>query len=205
MATLTDSQLTLAKALRVDGHTWEEIGKTFGVSRGTIRRAVCPEYREREKSYKRRWRAGFALEKVRPVPLRCYVEGVELPDREYHQSDDRRKRILDRENSIQSRLASRLRTRLWKAIKGQSHVRGLGCTIEELAEWLELQFHDHPRTGEAMTWDNWGPDGWHIDHVLPLASFDLTDSEQLKEACSFWNLQPLWAEFNLSKGAIYEY
>jgi len=50
-----------------------------------------------------------------------------------------------------------------------------------------------------MTWDNWTLDGWHIDHIKPLASFDLTDRKQLLEACHYTNLQPLWAKDNLTK------
>lgn len=49
-----------------------------------------------------------------------------------------------------------------------------------------------------MTWENFGE--WHIDHIVPLSKFNLTDYEQLKIACHFSNLQPLWAKDNLSKG-----
>ena len=40
-----------------------------------------------------------------------------------------------------------------------------------------------------------------IDHIKPLASFDLTNREQFLEACNYKNLQPLWAKENLSKGS----
>jgi hypothetical protein len=40
-----------------------------------------------------------------------------------------------------------------------------------------------------------------IDHIKPCAAFDLTDPAQQKECFHFSNLQLLWAEDNLSKGA----
>jgi hypothetical protein len=50
-----------------------------------------------------------------------------------------------------------------------------------------------------MSWDNWGTHGWHIDHIIPLSSFDLTDREQFLKACHYTNLQPLWAADNIRK------
>lgn len=98
---------------------------------------------------------------------------------------------------IQFKLRQILRSRLTKAIsrdyKTGSAVRDLGCTIAELKTYLELLFQP------GMSWDNWIPDGWHIDHIKPLASFDLTNREQFLQACHYTNLQPLWAEENLSK------
>ncbi len=61
-------------------------------------------------------------------------------------------------------------------------------------EHLEKQFK------EGMTWENHGLYGWHIDHIIPCASFDLTDLEQQKKCFHYTNLQPLWAKENLIKG-----
>lgn len=50
----------------------------------------------------------------------------------------------------------------------------------------------------GMSWNNWSKTGWHIDHIKPLASAEY--SEDLIKLCHYTNLQPLWAEENLSKG-----
>ena len=42
--------------------------------------------------------------------------------------------------------------------------------------------------------------GYHIDHIKPLCSFDLTDPEQIKEAFAPENHQWLLAEDNRKKG-----
>jgi len=106
------------------------------------------------------------------------------------------------------RLACSLRSRLHNALrrgnadKSGSAVSDLGCTIPELKAHLESQFYSHPETGEVMTWENWSPTGWHIDHKKPLALLikDPTNSELFFELNHFSNLQPLWAEHNLAKG-----
>lgn len=67
----------------------------------------------------------------------------------------------------------------------------LGCTWEELAAHLESQFTDD------MSWDNLGD--WHIDHIVPLASANT--KEETVALNHYTNLQPLWAEDNLRKGA----
>ena len=70
----------------------------------------------------------------------------------------------------------------------------LGCTIKEFKRHIEDQFQ------EGMTWDNHTRDGWHIDHIKPLSSFDLTKAENQLKACHYSNLQPLWAIENMQKG-----
>ena len=52
----------------------------------------------------------------------------------------------------------------------------LGCTFDEYKIFLEKKFK------ENMEWSNMGgKNGWHIDHIKPLASFDLSKkTEQLK-------------------------
>ncbi len=110
-----------------------------------------------------------------------------------------------KEKDINFKLACNLRSRLRNAVKRNqksgSAVKDLECSIEELKQHLEKQFYLHPKTKKKMNWDNYGTFGWHIDHIIPLANFDLTNRYQFLEACCYINLQPLWAIDNLSKGA----
>ena len=112
----------------------------------------------------------------------------------YQNSYSKNRKVVD----LNFKLTLSLRTRLNSAIRGNyksgSAISDLGCSIEELKQHLESQFQP------GMTWNNWSRDGWHIDHIKPLANFDLTKEEELKKACHYTNIQPLWAEDNLSKG-----
>ena len=98
---------------------------------------------------------------------------------------------------INFKLAKNLRSRLYDAIKGNfksgSAVRDLGCTVDELKIYLAKQFK------EGMTWDNWSLEVWHVDHIIPLAVFNLEDKNQLLQAVHYSNLQPMWAHDNLVK------
>jgi hypothetical protein len=67
----------------------------------------------------------------------------------------------------------------------------IGCTIEHLKQYLERQFV------LGMNWDNWGE--WHIDHKIPCATFDLTNTDEQRRCFHYTNLQPLWAIDNFVK------
>lgn len=69
----------------------------------------------------------------------------------------------------------------------------IGCGWRQVREHLEAKFTP------GMSWETYGIHGWHIDHIRPLASFDLTKTEECKAAFHYTNLQPLWAKDNLAK------
>jgi hypothetical protein len=96
------------------------------------------------------------------------------------------------------RLTRSLRVRLQQAFKSQgvekteSTFNLAGCTKEGLRQHLVSQFR------EGMTLENHGPI-WHIDHIRPCASFDLSDKAQAAACFHYSNLQPLFAEENRMK------
>lgn len=96
------------------------------------------------------------------------------------------------------KLIRAIRTRLRSAISNKqktgSAVKDLGCSISEVKIHLEKQFKP------GMTWENYGRNGWHIDHIIPLSKFNLSNREEFLKANHYTNLQPLWAEENYKKG-----
>ena len=96
------------------------------------------------------------------------------------------------------RITKLLRRRVYGFVKNKKFktMELLGCSIKKLWEHLESKFQP------GMTKENHGK--WHIDHIKPCISFDLTDPEQQKICFHYTNLQPLWAEDNLKKGAKYD-
>ena len=79
--------------------------------------------------------------------------------------------------------------------ESKSTARLIGCSIQKLMAHLERQFTP------GMSWENYGYSGWHVDHRIPCAAFDLADPEQQRECFHYTNLQPLWADANFAKAA----
>ena len=98
--------------------------------------------------------------------------------------------LFKMKESIRSRTHSAFKASRWS--KNSGNIEMLGCTYEEAFKHIENQFT------EGMSWDNHSLFGWHIDHIIPLAS--AKTEEELIKLCHYTNLQPLWAEENLSKG-----
>ena len=67
----------------------------------------------------------------------------------------------------------------------------VGCEPKKLKEHIEKQFKD------GMCWENYGLNGWHIDHIIPLIS--AKTEEEIYKLCHYTNLQPLWWYENLEK------
>jgi hypothetical protein len=102
-----------------------------------------------------------------------------------------------RENSPSWRLQNRLRNRVRNVVaraRGHKSARTqelVGCSWDHLRLWLVFNFQP------GMSLKNYGL--WHVDHILPCSSFDLTDPAQQRACFHYTNLQPLWAKDNLAK------
>lgn len=135
------------------------------------------------------------------------------PERFRRNTEEWRKRNPEKVRAIVARRTAKERSnpkvRLEKAIKAgiQSSIRNgtkagrrttdlLGYTYEELKSHLERQFT------KGMSWDNYGGYyGWHVDHIIPLVSFDYQtpDDPSFKDCWALTNLRPLWGRENRAK------
>ena len=93
------------------------------------------------------------------------------------------------------RMADNLRCGLWHAMKGKCKPKRtmelLGCSLEQLRDHLSAQFT------KGMNLENYGE--WHIDHILPVSSFDHSKTEQVAVCWHYSNMQPLWGRDNIIK------
>ena len=111
----------------------------------------------------------------------------------YHQKYSLTRYKKDINFRIVSNLRTRLTDALKKNIKSKRTLELLGCSVEFLKKHLESKFKDD------MSWENHSFKGWHIDHILPCASFDLSNPEEQMKCFHWSNMQPLWARDNLKK------
>jgi hypothetical protein len=93
------------------------------------------------------------------------------------------------------RLAEMVRGAIVRNGKSPRAEAFLGYSVGALKQHMERQFT------KGMTWEAFTAGRIHIDHRVPMSSFDLSNPEELQRAWAITNLQPLWAEANLAKGS----
>ena len=71
----------------------------------------------------------------------------------------------------------------------------VGYTLQDLKKHLEKLFLP------GMSWENYGRNGWHIDHIIPRSFFKFNSMEdvEFRYMWSLDNLQPLWKKDNFEK------
>lgn len=166
------------------------------------------------------------LEKRKESRKKYYVKNIEkmrTEKKEYYKKHKNEKAIYDIEyrknnkekikqykinwqrknkDNIIYKIKRNLRRRIHHVIKNNyksdTTINLLGCSIEFFIQYIESLFQN------GMSWENYGQYGWHIDHIKPCSSFDLSDPEQQKLCFHYSNQRPLWWIDNLKKGKSVE-
>jgi hypothetical protein len=91
------------------------------------------------------------------------------------------------ERAVQRRLWGFLKNKVWR----EHYVKYFGCSKDVFFLYIESLFKP------GMTWENYGK--WHIDHIIPCSAFSNDTPEDIMKCFHYTNMQPLWAQDNLSK------
>ena len=183
----------------------KEVRRKTDAARTDKKKQYRQENKEHIKQYHERYYENENNKNRRDEKRRDWVKNnpdkITATQQKYKQSEHGKKaareyRVKKRANDSEFKIACVVRSRIARVINGgrkyDSSFELVGCSPEFLKKYIEWQFDD------GMTWDNHGIH-WHIDHIIPLSWFDLTDPEQQKLAFDFTNMQPLLARDNLSK------
>ena len=174
--------------------------KEWGLNNKERSKKYRKEYRLNNKEKQRQYEKKWYLNNKEKVNQKCKQWRLNNKKhiREYSNKYERERKKRD----PNYKLIKNMRTRIWFALKrkykykSKSTIKLLGCSVEECWQHLESKFQP------GMTKENHGL--WHVDHIRPCASFDLTDPEQQKICFHYTNLEPMWAIDNLKKGAKYD-
>lgn len=150
------------------------------------KRRAYNRMRNQDPKYKEYHRLRQLTENMTPEQ----IERRKKRQQEYHRRSGNKQRKERRHIDESYRIVMNMRRRMNHALKGNlkdaTSLQLCGCTIEFLAEHLRS-----PDDGQI----------YHIDHVRPCKTFDLSNPIH-QRVCFHWtNLQILSAEENLKKGA----
>lgn len=142
-------------------------------------------------------------ERRRATARRYYYRHKELIRKKAWEARDkiaaqlRARRKTDPQFRLRCTLRSRIKSALRSCGIGQrvSIAKLVGCSFDELKTHLEAQFTNGMRWGEPRR-------TWHVDHIVPLVAFDLSDVEELQTACNWRNLRPMGGLENRCKHRI---
>lgn len=140
---------------------------------------------EKYREYARQYRERLASD-----PVKLAEHNRKLCDR------IKRRKASDPNFRLRWQMRGRILMSLKRGVaKSGSTVELVGCTIPELRRHIEKQWAD------GMSWENYGRGGWHIDHIVPCAAFDMTNPTEQRKCFHYMNLRPMWERDNLSKGS----
>jgi hypothetical protein len=102
-----------------------------------------------------------------------------------------RPRLREQRRKYRKTPRERIHRNLRKRLQGIAKIKCPTCTSGQIKRQIESLWK------KGMTWENYGK--WHIDHIVPLSHWDLSNPDHVRRANHFTNLQPLWAKTNLKK------
>jgi hypothetical protein len=132
----------------------------------------------------------------------CCICSSSKKREKYSNDEEYRKRIIkktylfhkNKPVTPNQKIKNRIRNGIFRYLetKNKRTFEYLGCSGNEYTNWLL-------NNNNSYTFENYGKE-WHIDHVIPLSKFDITNEEQQLLAFNWRNTMPLSVKENLKKG-----
>ena len=122
-------------------------------------------------------------------------EKIKQYNKEYQKKYQKEYQKEKRKTDPLFKMCGNLRNRTSQAFKNKGYSKATKTQEMLGIEWEVAKQHIKKQFTKGMNWNNYGE--WHIDHIIPLSSANKED--ELIKLCHYTNLQPLWAEDNLSK------
>ena len=117
--------------------------------------------------------------------------GVQNRCKKCHAKWESNRKKTDKDYRLQHSIRNRIRMAIKKNVKSGKSLDLLGCDIYFFKKYISNMFKP------GMTWENHGE--WHLDHIRPCCTFDLSKPEEQQECFHYTNMQPLWKKENLRK------
>ena len=163
-----------------------------------------PEVKERERKYQQVYQQRPEVKEKRKKYQQVYQQRPEVKEkkRNYQQRPDVKKhRLYQRKHNpvCKRRVCLRYKVNL-SVIHQRCYIstihKLIGCDVPTARAHLEAQFE------EWMTWENYGSGKgkWCIDHIIPVASIDIFNEDEVKRIFHYTNMQPLEFCKNCEKG-----
>lgn len=164
------------------GYNGKQVAQIYGLHPGTLYRGIENKFGIPFTQYRDERRA-----ECNEVYLKAQLEAKRIRSKKQHKDLPLHERVSA---SIRAAIAYHLKNASIK--KDFKTFERLGYSKEDLINHLQSKF------SKGMNFDNYGE--WHIDHIIPVSWFDLSDPYQFKQCWRLSNLQPKWAKDNMSKG-----
>lgn len=154
-------------------------------------------YQKKKEAYKERMKENYISNyvSIREKQRQYRLKNPDL-NREYHRKI-RSVPSLRLKQNIECLITKNIRRQNGSLCATRSfELVGLGA--EEFMDYLL----NHDSSKKEFTRSNYG-EAWEVDHIQPLASFDLVDPDSQRRAFHYTNCQPLTPSENRRKGSIF--
>lgn len=169
------------------------------------------KYKHKRKQYRDEWRANNPdynknyyisnIEKIKQTQKKWKSKNKSkiIENRNIHKESRNERQRKKYNSNVEYKIKKIFHRRFHHFLKSNVSSRMeyyIGCTLEELRLHIESLWLD------GMSWENHSITGWHIDHIIPVNSFDYSNEkleESLKKCWHYSNLQPLWSKDNIAK------